>query len=418
MCLTGALIGGITSAMGASKAASAQKSAANQQYELGMEQLDFSKEMYDDQRTMSRNMADRQRGNIYDTFRDQRELLQDHRDSGFDLARQTYGDARGIVGDTFRDRRANINDTYRDQMGFAHDARNRAVDLAKRTARKQSGYYNPYYERGNAAGEALAWELGTGERPEDYRGFEETEGYKFRRQQGQDAIDASAAAKGGLFSGATLKDSMEFATGLADQSYNKHLDRLTGQDRQGMQAANALANISGQRRDAITGARNLFSGRALTASGARSSALDAALRGRESGRLAALGNFDRAKSGVSDQYMQNLYNSIGSRGRNLANTWASVAQMGQTAGNNYTNAAGNAYNYMGNALANYGDASAAGAVGMSNAINGGLNNYMNWYGQQQGMGTNPAPIPTTSGFTTTIPTTSTSYGGWPSGYTM
>lgn len=69
------------------------------------------------------------------------------------------------------------------------------------------------------------------------------------------------------------------------------------------------------------------------------------------------------------------------------NRLAGVMQQGQasaamtaTAGNNYATGAGNA-------LANYGDAAAAGAIGAGNAIQGGINNGLSaWmYGKGAGM---------------------------------
>lgn len=50
-------------------------------------------------------------------------------------------------------------------------------------------------------------------------GFKEDPGYQFARSEGMRALDGSAASKGMLMSGGTLKDAMRFSTGLADQQY-------------------------------------------------------------------------------------------------------------------------------------------------------------------------------------------------------
>lgn len=50
--------------------------------------------------------------------------------------------------------------------------------------------------------------------------FEESPGYQYRKQQGMDGIQSSAAASGGLLSGATLKALNNHNNNLASQEYN------------------------------------------------------------------------------------------------------------------------------------------------------------------------------------------------------
>ena len=57
--------------------------------------------------------------------------------------------------------------------------------------------------------------------------FEESPGYQFRKQQGMDGIQSSAAASGGLLSGATLKALNNHNSNLASQEYsNAHSQYL------------------------------------------------------------------------------------------------------------------------------------------------------------------------------------------------
>lgn len=76
----------------------------------------------------------------------------------------------------------------------------------------------------------------------EYQGFQATPGYQFAVDQGLGAIDASAASRGGLFSGATLQASQKFGTGLANQEYNTYLNRLTSGAASGQAAAGNMAN--------------------------------------------------------------------------------------------------------------------------------------------------------------------------------
>jgi hypothetical protein len=70
--------------------------------------------------------------------------------------------------------------------------------------------------------------------------------YQFDQQEGQRAIDRSAAARGMDASGRTLKDLTRFGTGLADQTYGNQLTRLLGIDQQGFsQGMQALGAQNG-----------------------------------------------------------------------------------------------------------------------------------------------------------------------------
>lgn len=51
--------------------------------------------------------------------------------------------------------------------------------------------------------------------------------YQFRLQQGQDAIESSAAARGGLLSGATMKALQGYGQDMASQEYQNAFNRYT-----------------------------------------------------------------------------------------------------------------------------------------------------------------------------------------------
>jgi hypothetical protein len=58
--------------------------------------------------------------------------------------------------------------------------------------------------------------------------FQTSPGYQFQLQQGLRAVDAGAAAKGMLRSGATLKQEQTYGSGLADQDFTNYYNRLMG----------------------------------------------------------------------------------------------------------------------------------------------------------------------------------------------
>lgn len=78
---------------------------------------------------------------------------------------------------------------------------------------------------------------------------EDDPSYQFRLQQGIDAIEGSAAARGGLFSGQTGKDLMEYGQGLASDSYKDAFSRDLATKGQVGQAYGLAAgqNIADQR---------------------------------------------------------------------------------------------------------------------------------------------------------------------------
>ena len=53
-----------------------------------------------------------------------------------------------------------------------------------------------------------------------------TPGYQFKFNEGQRGVESSAAARGGLFSGAAAKALTRYGQGVADQGYGDYMDRL------------------------------------------------------------------------------------------------------------------------------------------------------------------------------------------------
>ena len=108
-----------------------------------------------------------------------------------------------------------------------------------------------------------------------FQGFQESPGFKFARQQGIDAVDASAAGSGSLQSGSTLQALTEFGQGFASQARGTFLDRLAalvggGQAAVGQLSrsadsfaqggSSALAGLGNARSAGVIGASNAFQG--------------------------------------------------------------------------------------------------------------------------------------------------------------
>ncbi len=89
----------------------------------------------------------------------------------------------------------------------------------------------------------------------EYGGFKESPGYQFAVQQGQDAIERSAANSGGLFSGETGKALTGYRIGMANQDYGNYFNRLMGLTTIGQNAVN-MTGAAGQ--NYANGASNAF----------------------------------------------------------------------------------------------------------------------------------------------------------------
>lgn len=76
--------------------------------------------------------------------------------------------------------------------------------------------------------------------------FQSSPGYQFQKQQGIDVIDNSAAARGGVVSGNTLKALDTFGTGLANQDFYNFLNQLRGVQSLGENAAVGVGNLATQ----------------------------------------------------------------------------------------------------------------------------------------------------------------------------
>jgi len=68
-------------------------------------------------------------------------------------------------------------------------------------------------------------------------------GYGFRLSEGMKALDRSAAARGGLLSGATLKGAQRYGQDLASQEFGNAYGRLAGLAQIGPSAAGVMNNL-------------------------------------------------------------------------------------------------------------------------------------------------------------------------------
>jgi hypothetical protein len=107
--------------------------------------------------------------------------------------------------------------------------------------------------------------------------WQQTPGYQFRMDQGLDALDASAAARGGLYSGAAMQDALKFGQDYASNEYGNIFNMLGGLSTTGMNAAgmnaSAAQNTANGVSNALAGIGNAQAAGAIGGANAWSNAL-------------------------------------------------------------------------------------------------------------------------------------------------
>lgn len=129
-------------------------------------------------------------------------------------------------------------------MGAQTKGTNQANSVLKSSLEAQQGYLNPQYNIGmNAMNQLASGNL------VDPSTLGQDQGYKFRQQQGETAINNAAAARGMGNSGATMKALANYNSDLASQEYDKAYNRqyqtLSQLAGYGNNAANNLSSAVG-----------------------------------------------------------------------------------------------------------------------------------------------------------------------------
>ena len=187
------------------------------------------------------------------------------------------------------------------------------------------------------------------------RGFsqaelEATPGYKFARDQGLQAVQNSAAARGLGVSGAALKGAASYATGLADQTYGAQFTRALQQQGQDF----------GQQKD-IFGARQQTFGNQQTVFADQNQANQLAFTNQQQ-RFTNLVGLNAANQG-------NVTNSV--------NRLQGLASLGENAAAQTGSNSLQSTNAAGQFLTGGANAAGAGQIASGNALAGGFNGITN-----------------------------------------
>ncbi|SSS75954.1 DNA transfer protein p32 [Acinetobacter baumannii] len=145
----------------------------------------------------------------------------------------------------------------------AQEAGNQQFEATKYASDQQREMFNelrkdqqPYMQAGSDALKQLMGGMGAnGQFMKTYSGQDiyNDPSYKFRLNQGLDAIQSSAAAQGGLLSGATQKALSDYGQNFASQEYQNGYNRFNADQ---TNQYNRLANLVGLGQSAAAGVGN------------------------------------------------------------------------------------------------------------------------------------------------------------------
>jgi gas vesicle protein len=119
---------------------------------------------------------------------------------------------------------------------------NTAADEIQQRAREANLLLDPYTGVGTQAATSLAEFAGPG-KAFSASDLEFDPGYQFRLSEGQKALERSAAARGTLQGGGTLKALTRYAQGAASQEYAAAFDRFSRTQQNRFQNLSTLANL-------------------------------------------------------------------------------------------------------------------------------------------------------------------------------
>ena len=268
------------------------------------------------------------------------------------------------------------------QLGVATQTRDQQLALSKDVLGQERGVYQPFTAAGLQGQDKLLNYLGIGPNtgaqgygqyataqftPEAFLANQDP-GYGFRMKEGLKAVDAQAAARGGLISGAALKASQRFGQDMASQEYQNAFNRYQ------TSRQNTLGSYQGLQGVGLQGA-----GGEANALGRYSTTGANALNNYSTQAIGAYGGYGNAAGNAYGAYGGQQNAATGAAGNQIYGAYGGY-------GNNVTGALTGFGNNQANLTTGMGQAAAAGSMGQANALAGGISGATNAYYQNQMLG--------------------------------
>jgi len=214
-------------------------------------------------------------------------------------------------------------------------AANRAADLEYKMFKENQAAQKPFLEAGykgqnklmdllGLSGNTGAQGYGSAARNFGMSDFEQDPGYAFRMSEGLKALDRTAAARGGMLSGAALRGATRYGQDMASQEYQNAYNRYQT-NRAGI--LNPLQSLSGQGQ---TTANTLGAAGQQYATNAGNAYMNAG-NAAASGYVGSANAWNQALGGATNALGQGIANYYAGRPANNAYSYGSSGPTGVNA---------------------------------------------------------------------------------------
>jgi hypothetical protein len=132
-------------------------------------------------------------------------------------------------------------------------AAQQGIDAQERMFNRQTELQEPFRKAGEEALNKLI-PLASNYTPFGMNQFQQDPGYAFRLSEGIKALDRSAASRGGLLSGATLKGAQRYGQDLGSQEYQNAFNRYQIERNAQLNPLQSLAGVGQTATNTLTGA--------------------------------------------------------------------------------------------------------------------------------------------------------------------
>lgn len=159
---------------------------------------------------------------------------------------------------TGKSQRRDIENAYQGSVGDLERGYNEASGIGQNYFNQGLNYLSPYIQRGNDADLVMRNALGLNGRDAQagyYRDFQTDPGFQSEVDAGVRALDRSATARGGIYSGAAMKAVQGFGQQKMGDAYRNRFNALAGYGQQGFQASQAAAGMTGNMGNTMMGLR-------------------------------------------------------------------------------------------------------------------------------------------------------------------
>jgi hypothetical protein len=206
------------------------------------------------------------------------------------------------------------------------DAAAASADAQRQMFDKQVELQEPFRQGGLTAqnqlmsllglsGDKTAAGYGSAAQPFGMDQFQADPGYAFRMSEGMKALDRSAAARGGLISGASMKGAETFGQNMGSQEYMNAFNRYQTERTARLNPLQSLMGAGQSSANTLTGAAGQLGqglGQAAAAAGGA----------RASGYMNQATSLQNALSGGANNYM--MYNLLSGTGAPASTTYGGV----------------------------------------------------------------------------------------------